>query len=323
MKISSSLIRFVVGFTIATLLTNPLWAQDELQYTPLEVRSVKRVTTRDLVLGARFNDDRPFLIAVNQKIPNARNIRDTVVQSLGQKRLLEKVVFTWFGETPPEAIEVKIGVNVPLAISQSVLRALSTEKGLPLIVSLYLQDKEFWYTQQIIVGSLTKSGSKPIPDSTLDALLSEQISREEFLRIFGAKKYVFPSELFIGKFASETRENFGLDRYGEYEIEVVRKGETFILTASHNGKFLFEEETAPCSPAKEDYLRGYPAGDVHALCNTKYGSSVFVFSQNGIKNPLIDLYKTKGIENPRLERYYKAQYYAHIQWGFYGFRKVQ
>lgn len=122
--------------------------------------------------------------------------------------------------------------------------------------------------------------------------------------------HAFANDLFVGKFASETRDNFGTDKSGEYEIEVVRRGENFNLSVSQNGKFLFDVEAAPCSPEKEDYLRDRPPGDAYVLCNTSMRSSAFVYSQNGIKVPMIGTH-------------YKVQYYAHIQWGFYGFRKVQ
>lgn len=122
--------------------------------------------------------------------------------------------------------------------------------------------------------------------------------------------HAFANDLFIGKFASETRDNFGTDKYGEYEIEVIRKGENFNLSVSQNGKFLFDVEAAPCSPENEGYLRDRPPGEAYALCNISMRSSALVYSQNGIKVPMIG-------------KHYKAQYYAHIQWGFYGFRKVQ
>lgn len=136
-------------------------------------------------------------------------------------------------------------------------------------------------------------------------------------------KHLFANDIFIGKFASETRENFGRDKYGEYEIEVVRKGEKYLLSVFQDGVFKFDVETVPCDPKTEDYLKDHPPGDVYALCNTSRDSSVFVYSQNGIKDLMADIYKEKGLKNPRTDPYYRTQYYAHIYWGFYGFRKVQ
>ena len=173
--------------TAAMLLASPSWAQNQPnKYTPMEVETISLWNTDDPVLRTRFNDYRPFAISINQKIPNACAVRDSLVQSLGRKGSLDIIVFEWFGQAQPQAIEVKIGVNVPLEISQSVLKALSNEKALPLIVSLKSQDEGRANTQRIYVGSLVKSGEKPVLPSKLDALLNETLSREEFFRIVTA-----------------------------------------------------------------------------------------------------------------------------------------
>jgi hypothetical protein len=131
------------------------------------------------------------------------------------------------------------------------------------------------------------------------------------------------NDIFIGQFSSETRENFGRDKYGEYVIDVVRKGDKYVLSISQNGAFKFKVEAAPCDPNKEGYLQERPPGDVYALCDPSYESPALVYSQNGIKDPMARVYSEKGVKNPRADLYYRTQYFAHIQWGFYGFRKVQ
>lgn len=130
-------------------------------------------------------------------------------------------------------------------------------------------------------------------------------------------------DLFVGKFASETRENFGRDKYAEYEIEVVRKGDKHVLSIFQDGNFKYDIEAVPCDPNNEGYLREHPPGEVYALCNLSYKSPVLVYSQNGIKDPMAEIYRQKDLKNPRTDLYYKARFYAHIQWGFYGFRKVR
>ena len=134
---------------------------------------------------------------------------------------------------------------------------------------------------------------------------------------------VFANDLFIGKFASETRENFGPGKLGDIEVNIVRRDDKYIVSIFHLGEFKFDYETVPCNPETEGYLRERPAGDVYALCNTRYNSVAFVYSQNGIKDPVARIYKEKGMKNPREDAYYRAQYYGHIQWSFWGFRKVQ
>lgn len=144
-------------------------------------------------------------------------------------------------------------------------------------------------------------------------------------------KQLLANDILIGKFASETRENFGRDKYGEYEINVDHKGEKYILSIFQDGVFKFDVEAVPCDPKTAGHLneiRGYlndhPPGEVYVLCNISHKSPVLVYSQNGIKDPMADIYKEKGLnKNPRTDLYYRTQYYAQIQWGFYGFRKVK
>ena len=49
---------------------------------------------------------------------------------------------------------------------------------------------------------------------------------------------VHANDIFVGKYASETRENFGRDSFGEYEISVVRMDGSYVLTVSQNGKVM-------------------------------------------------------------------------------------
>lgn len=134
---------------------------------------------------------------------------------------------------------------------------------------------------------------------------------------------VIAQDLFIGKFASETRNNFGTEKFGDIEINIDRKDENYIITVFHQGKFKFDFLTEPCSPKETGYLQDRPAGNISTLCNLTTGSVAFIYSQNGIKNPMLRIYKQQGIEKPlNSSEYYRAQYYAGIQWGSYGFRKV-
>ena len=127
--------------------------------------------------------NRPFEISINKKVPKASTLKDSLVQSLKQKSLLDKVDFDWFGDEQLQTIEVQIGINVPLEISQSVLAIFSMEMELKPIVSLNEKDDGLWHTRRIYIGSFVKSGKKPIPPDKLHSLLGEQISHEDFVRI--------------------------------------------------------------------------------------------------------------------------------------------
>jgi hypothetical protein len=131
------------------------------------------------------------------------------------------------------------------------------------------------------------------------------------------------NELLVGRFASETREYFGRDTFGELEIEVVLKGEKYTLSFFQSGKLLFTGEAVPCDPAREGYLRDRPPGEAYALCGPTSPMPVFVYSQNGIRDPMARLYTEKGLQNPKKNPFYRARYYAHVRWGFYGFRKIR
>jgi hypothetical protein len=185
MKRKTSVLLCVLA-TTAILFPASLRAQDQPRYTPLEVESIEFSHVDDPMLHYRFNEFRPFAISINQKIPNASAIQDGMVQSIGQKGFLDILVFEWFGVTKPQTVELAIGENVPVEISQSVLRTFSREKELPLIISLKSRDAEMGYTQRIVVGSLVKSGKRPISPGKLDALLRERISREDFVKIVEA-----------------------------------------------------------------------------------------------------------------------------------------
>jgi hypothetical protein len=145
-------------------------------------------------------------------------------------------------------------------------------------------------------------------------------------------------DLFIGAFESETRANFGSDTPGEYRIEVVAAAkDKYVATIYHRGKILGKQELIRCPAEREDYFRSRAPGRAEVLCSDRgYGSlhGVLSYSENGIhvaavkpkyvKNP--ELVKQEGLRpgDPSLfeSRHHKAKYYAHVEWAFYGFRKV-
>lgn len=121
------------------------------------------------------------------------------------------------------------------------------------------------------------------------------------------------SDFFVGKFVSETRENFGSNDPGEYVIDVRKEGEKYVLSYSHKGRGMFTVEGFACSPDLESYLVDHPPGEAHLLCFDQgkgYMMPLFAYSENGIKVPM-------------LGAVYKTQYYAHVQWFIRGFRKIQ
>ena len=122
-----------------------------------------------------------------------------------------------------------------------------------------------------------------------------------------------PPDLFVGRFVSETRQNFGSDDPGEYVIDVQRQGEKYTLSYSHKGAKMFTREGVQCSPDSEGYLSERPPGEAKTLCNAQ---------EKNHASPLLS-YSENGIKIPRIGTSYKTQYYARIQWAIRGFRRVQ
>ena len=158
-------------------------AQAEPKNVPLEDESISQNACDDSRLPNRFNSSRPFVISFNEKIPDARPVRAAIVRSLGQKGLLDLIVFEWFGSTEPETIEIKFGAKVPLAVSQSVLKALSRNKDLKLVLSVSTTNNEFGDMQRVYVGSLVKSGKQPVTPRKLQELLSDDLTLAEFIEM--------------------------------------------------------------------------------------------------------------------------------------------
>lgn len=138
--------------------------------------------------------------------------------------------------------------------------------------------------------------------------------------VLGLGIYCGPSradDLLVGKFASETRENFGSDKAGEYQIEVTAKGSKYTYSLSRNGGPARRVEMSACSPDIEvqaGYLKDHPPGEIRALCATLTGGiawPVFLYSENGIKSPVV------------AGKVYKTRYYAHVDGRFYGFSKAR
>lgn len=123
-------------------------------------------------------------------------------------------------------------------------------------------------------------------------------------------------ELFVGTFASETRENFGADQLGKYVIEIAKKDDGYSLTYSMDGRPLFTVDVHKCSEEslKARYYHSYALpGELKALCGPLKSVQIF-YAQNGIKI---------SEQAPVKEATYKTQYYANVQWAIYGFKKVK
>jgi len=126
----------------------------------------------------------------------------------------------------------------------------------------------------------------------------------------------FAEDFFVGKFVSESRENFGAGEYGKYAIDITKKDNGYMLNYTKGDQPLFTVDVHRCSEAslKIQYYHSFALpGEVQTLCGN-LESVQFFYAQNGIKIP----------ERPPIKgAIYKTQYYANVQWAVYGFKKIE
>ena len=150
---------------------------DEDTCTPVVVEERGQVTTDDPVLPYRFAYQRPFFIAISQTLPEVT--LDALSDALARKGLLDTVVFIWFNGNTAEEVNIVIGRDMPLGVSQSVLEVVPSMTEQPVI----LDARQFggdWDRQGIYIGARIQSEAPPVSNEMLLALLDQEISREDF-----------------------------------------------------------------------------------------------------------------------------------------------
>ncbi|MGD0199165.1 MAG: hypothetical protein ABSD27_00285 [Bryobacteraceae bacterium] len=139
-------------------------------------------------LAFRFNSGRPFVVSINSGVPGARAARGAFVSILARNRLLDKVVFEWFGPKNPEAVEIEIGSKVPVEMAQAAVRVFGRRDDIPVVVSVDTEDRQFGNTQRIYIGGLVATGKPPTSRDRMDALLRQGISQQDFRAIASGAK---------------------------------------------------------------------------------------------------------------------------------------
>jgi hypothetical protein len=179
------------GISFAVLLScqpTLLLAQPEVDRDLTEVEMIASTRTPGQPLAFRFNSDRLFVVSINSGVPGARAARDTFAGILARNRLLDKVVFEWFGPKTPEAVEIKIGSKVPVEVALAAVRVFSRREDMPVVISVETQDGQLGNTQRVYIGGLVASGKPPTSRDRIDALLREGISQEDFRAIASGVK---------------------------------------------------------------------------------------------------------------------------------------
>lgn len=126
----------------------------------------------------------------------------------------------------------------------------------------------------------------------------------------------FSEDFFVGKYVSESRDNFGADEYGKYSIDVTKNKNGYLLSYSKDLQPFFNLVVGKCSEKalKIEYYHSFSLpGDVHVLCGDN-DSVQFFYAQNGIRIP------ERGTIKGAI---YKTKYYANVQFAIYGFKKIK
>lgn len=126
---------------------------------------------------------RPFVISLNLEIPHIASIRKQLVKNLANKKLLTKVLFHVFSITEEsDTIKVTIGTRIPLEISQILLKIMSQNPKLKIVLVLS-SDNEYGNTQKVRIRYYSDQANKVMPRKKLLALLNPKLSLEEFHRL--------------------------------------------------------------------------------------------------------------------------------------------
>jgi hypothetical protein len=179
------------GISFAVLLfcqPTLLLAQSEVSPDLTEVGMIVSTRTPGQALAFRFNFGKLFVVSINSGVPGARAARDALAGILARNRLLDKVVFEWFGPKTPETLEIEIGSKVPVEMAQAVVRVFCRREDMPVVISVDTEDGQFGNTQRIYIGGLVASGKPPTRRDRIDALLREGISQQDFRAIASGVK---------------------------------------------------------------------------------------------------------------------------------------
>jgi len=153
------------------------------KFVPQEAEPIMVLRTADSQLPFQFNYGASYVISINNFIPKSDIIKAFIVQQLGVKNVLDKVVFEAFGARPPESFKVEIGRKVPLDISQVVVQACFDNSGAPVEFSVEQEDKSFGYTQRVYIGSIGRTKGVLMTKEKLNTLLESGLTQQEFFNI--------------------------------------------------------------------------------------------------------------------------------------------
>ena len=150
------------------------------QPAPPEFLEVDSISRSDANGKPSFNGGRPYVISINEKLPEARAARGRLVARLHDSEQLDRFVFEWFGTAPPTRLNLGIGRDVPVKAAQAVIAAYAVElrgAGGPSLPDMD-DDEGFGNTQRVYVqGGLEDRGEVAMKAEEIKALLNPLLTR--------------------------------------------------------------------------------------------------------------------------------------------------
>lgn len=172
----------IIVFVIMVLATIPACAPDE---SGDGFKTASEVTIDPGQIGP-FNYNTSYVISINYFIPDRevlyKNLKNTLAEEV-EKEIIDKILLNTFVSQSIDTLQITIGSRVPVSIAQAVIKVYSQQSSLPIIINIKSLSGELRHTERIYVGSLGKNNKKPISQEKIDALLSDEISHDEFIRI--------------------------------------------------------------------------------------------------------------------------------------------
>ena len=135
-----------------------------------------------------FNEGRQYAIAVNKHFPNAKEAKGKMESALGKQKLLDQIVFKWFGKEPPTKLNLLVGNKVPVEMAQAVVAAYAARYEVPVYITMMTEDEELDHTRCVYVGAVVDSDIDPVTPEKIKELLKPGLTAEQFAKLLPKKK---------------------------------------------------------------------------------------------------------------------------------------
>lgn len=118
-----------------------------------------------------FNEDRPWLVNVHASLGGG-DVEEALRRGVEAAGLGGQVVLDWFGEEPPERLELVLGRDLPVELARAVVQVARDHAQVPLVLSVAQEQSSTCSRSQAYVGSLMPTDQAPTSAEALDRLLA-------------------------------------------------------------------------------------------------------------------------------------------------------